>query len=65
VDRVAGDIFDYVLALKTPSLDTKYSILFDWDAVTHHEPIVRVASYMRSQEPSFLDHYYNGWLLYI
>lgn len=60
VDRVAGKIFDYMVALKTPSCDAKYSILFDYDAITHNEPIVRVESRISSLAHSILNHHYVG-----
>lgn len=62
VDRVAGDIFDYALIYTTPNFDSKYLILFDWDAITHHQPLVRVESYINSATVPYLNHNYLGMI---
>ncbi|XP_053394072.1 uncharacterized protein LOC123525854 [Mercenaria mercenaria] len=64
VIRKAGETFDFVFSFNGPNLKKDYSVLFDWDAATHHEPLYHVRSEQTSELMPFLNHYYDEKLFY-
>jgi hypothetical protein len=58
--RKQGKIFDFVFNYNRPNFQKEYSILFDWDASTHHDPLYHVRSVQSGDIMPFWNHHFDG-----
>ena len=60
VNRQAGRLFKFGVGHNGPHVQMNYDILFDWNSMSHHEPLILVSSNHQNDFFPFLDHTYEG-----
>ena len=63
VYRKHGDSFEFNIDQYGPTVNMTYEILFDWEAIGHHEPLFHVLSHHSNKMVPLLNHDYKGNLL--
>ena len=64
VFRKEGNYFDFLFNYQGPNLQKEYSILFDWDASTHNDPLYHVRSEQSGDFMPFWNHHFEGMYFY-
>ena len=60
IERESGHNFDTKFQLQSPLINFLYLIVFDWNAVGHHKPLLHVKASQKTRIIPIFDHEYEG-----